>query len=83
MSPFEISRCESPPRHAVDAAKVVSCDQQRVDHNDGNARCPGGWGKRTLLNGYIYNKQFQYMGVEPKIGGVSPKMDGENSGKPY
>ena len=24
-----------------------------------------------------------YMGVNPKIGGVSPKMDGENNGKPY
>ena len=23
------------------------------------------------------------MGVEPKIGGGSPKMDGENNGKPY
>ena len=23
------------------------------------------------------------MGVEPKIGGVSPEMDGENNGKPY
>jgi len=23
------------------------------------------------------------MGVEPKIGGVSPKMDGENDGKAY
>ena len=23
------------------------------------------------------------MGVEPKIGGKTPKMDGENKGKPY
>ena len=23
------------------------------------------------------------MGVEPKIGGFTPKMDGENNGKPY
>ena len=23
------------------------------------------------------------MGVEPKIGGKKPKMDGENNGKPY
>ena len=23
------------------------------------------------------------MGVEPKIGGKPPKMDGENNGKPY
>ena len=23
------------------------------------------------------------MGVEPKIGGKSPKLDGENNGKPY
>ena len=23
------------------------------------------------------------MGVEPKIGGKLPKMDGENNGKPY
>ncbi len=26
---------------------------------------------------------FQKMGVEPKIGGVSPKMDGLFHGKPY
>ena len=25
----------------------------------------------------------RYMGVEPKIGGFPPKMDGENNGKPY
>ena len=24
-----------------------------------------------------------YMGVNPKIGGKPPKMDGENNGKPY
>ncbi len=33
-------------------------------------------------NFYIHHHGF-YTGVEPKIGGVSPKMDGENNGKPY
>ena len=28
-------------------------------------------------------RDSQHMGVNPKIGGKPPKMDGENNGKPY
>ena len=43
---------------------------------------PGGGGLVGLWENPIIYGWF-YMGVEPKIVGRYPKMDGENNGKPY
>ena len=37
----------------------------------------GYWGVYVCVYTYVH------MGVNPKIGGKTPKMDGENNGKPY
>ena len=37
--------------------------------------------RRQFLGGGVMINR--YMGVEPKIGGNTPEMDGENTGKPY
>ena len=42
---------------------------------------------KALLSPYFWRGgtlgSHEYMGVEPKIGFISPKMDGENNGKAY
>ena len=37
-----------------------------------------------MFNNFLDDKKLEnYMGVEPKIEGKPPQMDGENNGKPY
>ena len=42
-----------------------------------------GHGKGVPLSGAPWRNPWLEVDVEPKIGGETPKMDGENNGKPY
>ena len=39
--------------------------------------------KMLIFRGEDPTSTYKYVCVEPKIGGVSPKLDGENNGKPH
>ena len=66
---------EPPWRSIGTKLKYVMLPRARADKGAGLREQPGG-------RGFLVRFGWSDMGVEPKIGKFSPKMDAENNGKP-